>query len=186
MQVTTMFNSIGQSGLILVEPQVFEDERGFFFESYNQARFDIAVGRPVKFVQDNHSRSTRNVVRGLHYQIGAHAQGKLVRVVAGAILDVAVDIRRSSPSFGHWTALELSAENRKQLWIPGGFAHGFLALSEQAEVIYKTTALYDREAERAIVWDDPELAIDWGLSETAIVSDKDRVAPAFRDAEVFA
>jgi dTDP-4-dehydrorhamnose 3,5-epimerase len=181
-----MFNPIGQAGLLLVEPQVFEDNRGFFYESYNKARFDVAAGRSVTFVQDNHSRSARNVVRGLHYQIGAHAQGKLVRVVAGAILDVAVDIRRSSPSFGRWTALELSADNRKQLWIPEGFAHGFLALSEQAEVIYKTTAPYDRESERAIAWNDPELAIDWQLSGSPIVSDKDRVAPAFRDAEVFA
>jgi dTDP-4-dehydrorhamnose 3,5-epimerase len=181
-----MFNPIGQAGLLLVEPQVFEDERGFFYESYNKARFDAAAGRSVAFVQDNHSHSTRNVVRGLHYQIGAHAQGKLVRVVTGAILDVAVDIRRSSPSFGRWTALELSAINRRQLWIPEGFAHGFLALSDQAEVIYKTTAPYDREAERAIAWDDPELAIDWQLSGNPIVSDKDRIAPAFRDAEVFA
>lgn len=186
MQVTEMFNPVGQAGLLLVEPQLFRDDRGFFYESYNQARFDAAVGRGVTFVQDNHSRSVRNVVRGLHYQVGAHAQGKLVRVVAGAILDVAVDIRRSSPSFGRWTTLELSADNRRQLWIPEGFAHGFLALSEQAEVVYKTTALYDRDAERAIAWNDPELAIDWGLSDDAIVSDKDRVAPAFRDAEVFA
>lgn len=186
MQVTEMFNPIGQAGLLLVEPQVFEDDRGFFYESYNKARFDAAAGRSVAFVQDNHSRSARNVVRGLHYQTGAHAQGKLVRVVAGAILDVAVDIRRSSPSFGCWTALELSADNRKQLWIPEGFAHGFLALSNHAEVIYKTTAPYDREAERAIAWDDPDLAIDWQLGGSPIVSDKDRVAPTFRDAEVFA
>lgn len=186
MQVTEMFNPIGQVGLLLVEPQVFEDDRGFFYESYNKARFDAAAGRSVTFVQDNHSRSARNVVRGLHYQIGASAQGKLVRVVAGAVLDVAVDIRRSSPSFGRWTALELSADNRKQLWIPEGFAHGFLALSDHAEVIYKTTAPYDREAERAIAWDDAELAIDWQLRGNPIVSDKDRVAPTFRDAEVFA
>ncbi len=181
-----MFHTIGQPGLLLVEPQVFGDDRGFFYESYNKARFDAAVERSVTFVQDNHSRSVRNVVRGLHYQVGEKAQGKLVRVIAGAILDVAVDIRRSSSTFGRWTALELSAENRKQLWIPEGFAHGFLALSDHAEVIYKTTAPYDRASERAIAWDDPELAINWGLEEDAIVSDKDQVSPAFRDAEVFA
>lgn len=181
-----MFHPIGQSGLLLVEPEVFGDDRGFFYESYNKARFDAAVGRPVTFVQDNHSRSVHNVVRGLHYQIGDKAQGKLIRVIAGAILDVAVDIRRSSSSFGNWTAVELSADNRKQLWIPEGFAHGFLTLSNHADVVYKATAFYDRASERAIAWDDTELAIDWGLRDDAVVSDKDRVAPAFRDAEVFA
>lgn len=181
-----MYKPVGQPGLILVKPQIFEDDRGFFYESYNQVQFEAALKRPVHFVQDNHSRSVRNVVRGLHYQVGTLAQGKLVRVIAGAILDVAVDIRRSSPSFGHWTAVELSADNRQQLWIPEGFAHGFLTLSDHVEVIYKTTAYYDRGAERAIAWNDPELAIDWQLTGRPIISDKDQIAPAFRDAEVFA
>lgn len=160
--------------VILFAPRVFGDERGFFFESYNQRAFQEATGLSSDFVQDNHSRSTRGVLRGLHYQIEPRAQGKLVRVVAGAVFDVAVDIRAGSPTFGHWVGEELSADNKRQLWIPPGFAHGFLTLSESAEFLYKTTDFYSPEHERCIAWDDPDLAIDWpleGLSPR--LSDKD-------------
>ena len=160
--------------VILFAPRVFGDDRGFFFESYNQRGFRETTGLTLDFVQDNHSRSTRGVLRGLHYQIEPRAQGKLVRVVAGAVFDVAVDIRAGSPTFGHWVGEELSADNKRQLWIPPGFAHGFLTLSESAEFLYKTTDFYSPEHERCIAWDDPDLAIDWpleGLSPR--LSDKD-------------
>ena len=147
----------------LIEPEVFGDERGFFFESFNQRRFEDLIGRSVQFVQDNHSRSVKNVLRGLHFQIN-RPQAKLVRVIAGAIFDVAVDIRKSSPTFGRWVAQELSAGNRRQIWMPEGFAHGFAVRSEYAEVLYKTTDYWTPELERCILWSDSDLAIDWGLS----------------------
>lgn len=168
----------------IFEPKVFGDARGFFFESFNQKVFEEAVGRAVSFVQDNHSKSAKNVVRGLHYQI-RHAQGKLVRVVAGEVLDVAVDIRRTSPTFGKWVGVRLSAENKRQLWVPEGFAHGFVVTSESAEFLYKTTDYWYPDAERAIKWNDPALAIEWPVKEEALVSAKDAAAPAFADAEYF-
>ena len=173
--------------VILFEPNVFGDDRGFFFESFNQRTFDEAVGHPVQFVQDNHSRSARHVLRGLHYQLAPHAQGKLVRVVQGEVFDVAVDVRRSSPTFGQWVGAHLSAANKNQLWIPPGFAHGFVTLSDTADFLYKTTDFYAPAAERAIVWNDPQLAIDWPLNGAEpLLSGKDQAAPAFKDAEVFA
>lgn len=171
--------------VLLLEPRVFDDNRGAFFESFNTRTFAEFAGRDIAFVQDNQSVSRRGVVRGLHYQVAPAPQGKLVRVLAGAIFDVAVDIRRSSPSFGKWVGETLSAENRRQLWIPEGFAHGFVALREGSEVLYKTTDFYHRAAERAIRWDDPELAIAWPADVTPILSDKDAEAPAFRDATLF-
>lgn len=169
---------------LLLEPKVFGDERGFFFESYNQRQFEEAVDRRVTFVQDNHSRSARNVLRGLHYQI-KQPQGKLVRVVAGEVFDVAVDLRRSSRSFGQWAGALLSAENKRQLWIPEGFAHGFLVMSEHAEFLYKTTDYWAPEHERCIAWNDPSLAIAWPLAGEATLSAKDRVGVPLHAAEVF-
>lgn len=170
----------------LLEPRVFKDERGFFLESFNQESFCTYIHQQVSFVQDNHSRSSAAVLRGLHYQI-RQAQGKLVRVVAGAIFDVAVDIRRSSPTFGQWVGYTLSAENFRQLWVPAGFAHGFLVLSEQAEVLYKTTDYYSPEHERCILWNDPDLGIDWPLeSKEPILSAKDQQGCRLKDAEVYA
>ena len=171
--------------LLLIEPEVFGDERGFFFESFNRRKFAALTGRDVDFVQDNHSRSARNVLRGLHYQI-RHPQAKLVRVVQGAILDIAVDIRRGSPTFGKHIAVELSATNKRMLWIPEGFAHGFLVLSEAAECLYKTTDYWHPEHERCIRWDDPSLAIDWRLQVAPILSAKDAQGRAFAEAELFA
>ncbi len=171
--------------VLIVEPRVFGDERGFFYESYNRRQFNEALGLEPDFVQDSHSRSARGVLRGLHYQLSPHAQGKLVRVVQGEIFDVAVDVRKNSKTFGQWAGVRLSAENRKQLWIPPGFAHGFLVLSDCAEVLYKTTAFYAPECERGIRWDDPELAIEWPFSAPLTLSDKDRVAPMLADAELF-
>ncbi|OXI87718.1 dTDP-4-dehydrorhamnose 3,5-epimerase [Burkholderia sp. AU33423] len=168
----------------IFEPKVFGDARGFFFESFNHRVFEEAIGRSIEFVQDNHSKSAKNVVRGLHYQIN-HAQGKLVRVVAGEVFDVAVDIRRDSPTFGRWVGVMLSAENKRQLWIPEGFAHGFVVVSDAAEFLYKTTDYWYPDAERAIRWDDPTLAIEWPISGEAMVSGKDGAAPAFKDAEYF-
>ena len=165
-------------GVLILAPKVFGDSRGFFFESFNQRVFDEAVGRPVAFVQDNHSRSGRNVLRGLHYQV-QRPQGKLVRVVAGSVLDVAVDIRRESPTFGRWVGVELSAENKRQLWIPPGLAHGFVVRSESADFLYKTTDYWFPEHERCIRWDDPDLAIDWGLTEPPLVSTKDAAGALF-------
>lgn len=168
----------------IIEPQVFGDARGFFFESFNQRQFNEAIDREVFFVQDNHSRSVKNVLRGLHYQI-ERPQWKLVRVVQGVVFDVAVDIRKSSPTFGQWVGEILSAENKKQLWIPEGFAHGFVTLSEHAEFLYKTTEYYAPECERCIRWDDSELAIKWPLIGEPRVSDKDRAALSFTQAEYF-
>jgi dTDP-4-dehydrorhamnose 3,5-epimerase len=168
----------------IIEPRVFGDSRGFFMESFNQNAFAAAVGEAVVFVQDNHSRSGRHVLRGLHYQI-RHAQGKLVRVVNGEVFDVAVDLRRSSPSFGRWVGHTLSAENKRQLWVPAGFAHGFLVTGDAAEFLYKTTDYYAPEHERCIRWDDPVLNIAWPIDGAPLVSAKDRLGVAFADAEVF-
>ena len=170
----------------IIEPKVFGDARGFFFESFTQKAFDAAVGKHYDFVQDNHSKSSRGVLRGLHYQI-EQAQGKLVRVVEGRVLDVAVDIRKSSPSFGQWVAVELSADNKRQLWVPPGFAHGFVVFSETAEFLYKTTDYYAPAHERCIAWNDPQLAIDWQLGDIVPkLSAKDQQGKAFAAAEVFA
>jgi len=171
--------------LLIIEPRVFGDDRGFFFESFNRRRFAELTGRDVDFVQDNHSRSKQNVLRGLHYQI-QHAQGKLVRVVQGAVLDVAVDIRKSSSTFGKHVAVELSAENKLMLWIPEGFAHGFSVLSETAEFLYKTTDYWYPEYERCIRWNDPALAIDWKLNSEPVVSGKDAQGKTLAEAELFA
>ncbi|QOJ22867.1 MAG: dTDP-4-dehydrorhamnose 3,5-epimerase [Gammaproteobacteria bacterium] len=170
--------------VLLLEPRVFGDERGFFFESFNQREFDAAVGKKVTFVQSNHSRSVRNVLRGLHYQI-RQAQGKLVRVVAGEVFDVAVDLRRASPTFGQWVGEVLSAENKKQLWIPPGFAHGFLVLSASAEFLYNTTDYWAPEFERCIVWNDPALAIAWPVTGEPVLSEKDARGAKFAAAEVY-
>ena len=172
--------------VILIEPDVFGDERGFFFESFNQKLFEEATGLSPTFVQDNHSKSTKGVLRGLHYQLPPKAQGKLVRVTQGEVFDVAVDIRKSSPTFGKWVGEHLSAENKKQLWIPQGFAHAFLTITETAEFLYKTTNYYSPEHERSIRWDDPEIGIDWANDITPILSAKDAKAPALKDAEMFA
>jgi dTDP-4-dehydrorhamnose 3,5-epimerase len=173
------------SDVVILEPRVFEDSRGFFFESFNQQRFTAAVGAEVEFVQDNHSKSAQGVLRGLHYQI-QNVQGKLIRTVVGSIFDVAVDIRKSSPTFGQWTGCLLSAENKKQLWVPPGFAHGFLVLSETAEVLYKTTDYYAPQHERCILWNDPDIGIDWPLEGiTPILSEKDRAGQTLAAAEVF-
>ncbi len=169
--------------LVLLEPRIFPDERGAFFESYNSRVFATDTGLDIAFVQDNHSISRQGVLRGLHYQLAPHAQGKLVRVVSGASYDVAVDIRPGSATFGKWVAETLNADNRKQLWIPAGFAHGFLALEDGTEFLYKTTDFYDRASERTIRWDDPALGIDWPLREV-LLSDKDAVAPLLADAEL--
>lgn len=171
--------------VILFEPKVFGDERGFFFESFNQRQFEEAVGRPVQFVQDNHSRSVKNVLRGLHYQI-QQPQGKLVRVVVGEVFDVAVDLRQSSPTFGHWVGARLSAENKHQLWVPEGFGHGFVVLSDTAEFLYKTTDFYAPEYERSLLWNDADVAIEWPLEGPPILAAKDAAAKRLLDAEVFA
>ncbi|MDD2914297.1 MAG: dTDP-4-dehydrorhamnose 3,5-epimerase [Gallionella sp.] len=170
--------------LLILEPKVFGDSRGFFFESFNKQQFDGLVGRDVNFVQDNHSLSNKNVLRGLHYQT-PHPQAKLVRVMRGAILDVAVDIRRSSPTFGQHVAVELSAENKRMVWIPEGFAHGFLVISEVAEFLYKTTDYWHPECERCIRWDDPVLAIDWRTKLAPDLSDKDAQGKCLAAAELF-
>lgn len=171
--------------VIIFEPKVFGDERGFFFESFNQKVFEDAVGREVNFVQDNHSRSAKGVLRGLHYQLPPFAQGKLVRVVQGEVFDVAVDIRKNSPTFGKWVGVNLSAENKRQLWIPEGFAHGFLTISERAEFLYKTTNYYAPESERSIIWNDPNISINWPLDIKPLLSGKDSVAMVFEGSEVF-
>lgn len=171
--------------LLIIEPKVFGDARGFFFESFNHRVFEELTGRTDNFVQDNHSRSAQNVLRGLHYQI-KQPQGKLVRVVSGEVFDVAVDIRKSSPTFGRWVGTLLSAENKRMLWVPEGFAHGFVVLSEYAEFLYKTTDYWAPEHERSILWNDPELAIDWQLKQNVpVLSKKDQEAQPFREAEVF-
>jgi dTDP-4-dehydrorhamnose 3,5-epimerase len=171
--------------VILFEPKVFGDERGFFFESFNQKVFEEVVGHPVQFVQDNHSRSAKGVLRGLHYQI-KQAQGKLVRVTQGEVFDVAVDLRNSSPTFGKWVGAHLSAENKHQLWIPEGFAHGFVVLSESAEFLYKTTDYWAPEYERSLAWNDPAIGIDWPHDMTPTLSAKDQVAALLSQAELFA
>ncbi|HRN81278.1 MAG TPA: dTDP-4-dehydrorhamnose 3,5-epimerase [Nitrosomonas europaea] len=171
--------------VVLIEPKVFGDERGFFFESFNQARFEETVGREINFVQDNHSRSVKNVLRGLHYQI-QQPQGKLVRVVQGEVFDVAVDLRKSSPTFGRWVGQVLSAENKHQLWIPEGFAHGFVVLSDTAEFLYKTTDYYAPAHERCLLWNDPVLNIQWPLGIAPVLSAKDTQGKPFNEAEVFA
>lgn len=171
--------------VLVIEPRVFEDERGFFYESFNERVFQEKTNVVERFVQDNHSRSAKNVLRGLHYQI-KQPQGKLVRVVVGEIFDVAVDLRSSSKYFGQWIGVHLSAKNKQQLWIPAGFAHGFLVVSENAEVLYKTTDYYAPEYERSLLWSDPDLAIAWPLEVEAIVSAKDRAGKLVKEAEVFA
>jgi dTDP-4-dehydrorhamnose 3,5-epimerase len=171
--------------LLLLEPRVFSDERGFFLESYNQQVFEKIVGRSATFVQDNHSRSARNVLRGLHYQI-RQPQGKLVRAMVGEVFDVSVDLRRHSATFGRHVAVRLSAENKRQLWIPEGFAHGYLVLSEYAEVLYKTTDYWAPEHERCIAWNDPALAINWPLQGEPVLSARDRRGGPFESAETFA
>jgi dTDP-4-dehydrorhamnose 3,5-epimerase len=165
-------------GVLVLEPRLFEDSRGHFFESFNHAAFERVVGRPVSFVQDNQSYSHAGVLRGLHYQVD-RPQGKLVRAVHGAIWDVAIDIRAESPAFGRWVACEVSAENRRQLWVPPGLAHGFVVLTESAEVLYKTTDYYSPAGERCILWNDPDLAIEWPLHGEPIVSAKDQQGLSF-------
>lgn len=168
--------------VLIFEPKVFGDERGFFFESFNHKLFEEAVGYPVTFVQDNHSKSTKGVLRGLHYQLPPHAQGKLVRCVAGAVFDVAVDIRKSSPTFGKWVGVHLSGENKRQLWIPEGFAHGFLVLSDWSEVLYKTNNYYTPRSEGSLHWNDPDIDIIWPLDGLVPqLSSKDMVAASFAD-----
>lgn len=168
----------------IIEPDVYSDERGFFFESFNKKKFEEAIDMEVNFVQDNHSKSSKGVLRGLHYQI-KRPQGKLVRVTSGKVLDVVVDIRRSSETFGQWASSILSAENKRQLWVPHGFAHGFIVLSESAEFLYKTTDYYAPEFERCIRWNDEQLSIDWQFSGDPLVSDKDAQGLLFKAADVF-
>ena len=171
--------------VILFEPKVFGDERGFFFESFNDREFTEAVGRPVSFVQDNHSRSRKGVLRGLHYQLPPHAQGKLVRVVAGEVFDVAVDIRKGSPTFGQWVGEVLSESNKRQLWIPPGFAHAFVTLSDSADFLYKTTDFYAPAAERCILWNDPQIGIVWPFEGEPLVSAKDAQGLPVAQADLF-
>ena len=177
MKVTTT----AIEGVLIIEPKVFGDERGFFFESFNQRAFNEAVGQPVEFVQDNHSRSAKGVLRGLHFQREPHAQGKLVRVTQGSVFDVAVDIRPDSATFGRWVGVELSGVNHRQMWIPAGLAHGFLVTSDSADFLYKTTDYYRPESEGSVRWDDPDLAIAWPLEGiTPALSAKDAAAPRLR------
>jgi dTDP-4-dehydrorhamnose 3,5-epimerase len=172
--------------VLILEPRVFADERGFFLESFNQRAFEAATGHTVSFVQDNHSCSQRGVLRGLHYQLPPHAQGKLVRVARGSAFDVAVDIRRGSPTFGRWVGTTLDARSQRQMWIPPGFAHGFLALEDDTHFLYKTTAYYARDGERAIAWNDPAIGIDWPPLGTApLLASKDAAAPPLANAETF-
>ena len=170
--------------VLIIKPQVFGDDRGFFFESFNKKEFKLASGIDVDFVQDNHSRSVKGVLRGLHYQI-KQSQGKLVRVSSGEVFDVAVDLRQSSPTFGKWTGVNLSADNKRQLWVPQGFAHGFIVLSDTAEFLYKTTDYYAPEHERCIRWNDEDLAVDWQYKEKPLVSDKDAQGTTFKQADFF-
>ena len=167
--------------VLIFEPKVFGDDRGFFFESFSQKVFEEAVGYKVNFVQDNHSKSLKGVLRGLHYQLAPYAQGKLVRCVAGEVFDVAVDIRKESPTFGQWVGVNLSAENKRQLWIPEGFAHGFLVLSETAEFVYKTTNYYHPESDRGIIWSDSDIAIKWPLEIEPLLSHKDLKQPLLKN-----
>ncbi len=170
--------------VLILEPRVFGDARGFFLESFNARDFAQATGMNVEFVQDNHSKSAQGVLRGLHYQI-QHAQGKLVRVVEGEVFDVAVDLRKSSPTFGKWVGVNLSADNHRQLWVPPGFAHGFVVLSESAQFLYKTTDYWYPEHERSLLWNDPAIGIDWPIDAQPLLAAKDAAASLLRDAEVF-
>jgi dTDP-4-dehydrorhamnose 3,5-epimerase len=167
--------------VLLIEPQVFGDDRGFFYESFNQNKFEAALGHKINFVQDNHSKSVKGVLRGLHYQLAPKALGKLVRVIQGEVFDVAVDLRQSSPTFGKWVGEILSGDNKKQLWIPEGFAHGFLTLSDTAEFLYKTTDFYSKDHEEAIQWNDETIGIDWPMKDVSL-SSKDNAALSFKDA----
>jgi dTDP-4-dehydrorhamnose 3,5-epimerase len=178
-------NQLAIPDVLLLEPTVFGDGRGFFFESFNQHVFETAIGHSIAFVQDNHSKSVQHVLRGLHYQLAPKAQGKLVRVTSGQVLDVAVDLRASSPYFGRWVSAELSAENKHQLWIPAGFAHGFVVLSQSCEFLYKTTEYYSTAHERCIAWNDPTLNIDWRLQAEPVLSKKDQLGVLFKDAPYF-
>ena len=171
--------------VLIIEPRVFGDDRGFFFESFNQRQFEQAIGRSVNFVQDNHSRSAKGVLRGLHYQI-KQPQGKLVRCSQGAVYDVAVDLRQDSPTFGEWVGVELSADNKRQLWVPEGFAHGFVVLSDTAEFLYKTTDYYAPEFERCIIWNDPTIGIKWPQQQAPALSGKDQQGSLFVNADYFA
>jgi dTDP-4-dehydrorhamnose 3,5-epimerase len=170
--------------LLLIEPQLFGDDRGFFFESFNQNKFEVAVKRKINFVQDNHSKSMKGALRGLHYQLNPKAQGKLVRVIQGEVFDVAVDLRQSSPTFGKWVGEIISADNKKQIWIPEGFAHGFLTLSDTAEFLYKTTDFYSKDHEEAIQWNDKTIGIDWPIKDVSL-STKDKSAVSFKEARYF-
>jgi len=170
--------------VFIIEPKAFGDERGFFYESFNARKFEELTGAATNFVQDNHSKSAKNVLRGLHYQL-QQTQGKLVRVVAGEVFDVAVDIRKSSPTFGHWVGVVLSGENKRQLWVPPGFAHGFVVTSESAEFLYKTTDYWAPEFERSILWNDPAIGIEWPVDSTPMLSGKDQNGKLLADAEVF-
>ena len=171
--------------VLVIEPKVFGDARGFFFESFNQKAFNQATGMNLDFVQDNHSRSAKGVLRGLHYQI-EQPQGKLVRVVRGTVFDVAVDIRKGSPTFGKWAGVELTEDNHRQMWVPPGFAHGFLVLSDSADFLYKTTGYWAPEFERSILWSDPVIGIEWPIDQAPLLSIKDRNSKLLKDAEVFA
>lgn len=184
--MTLRVTTLDLSGPLLIEPRVIEDERGFFLESYNAQQFGKALGRPMQFVQDNHSRSARGVLRGLHYQLAPHAQAKLVRVVVGEVYDVVVDLRRASPTFGRWAGVRLSAANRRQLFVPEGFAHGFAVLSDGAEVLYKASGYYVPSSERSVAWNDPDIGIDWQISGQPTLSDKDANAPRLSATETFA
>jgi len=176
------FTRTAVEGVVLVEPKVFADARGFFLESFNQKEFNEGVGIDTRFVQDNHSRSVRGVLRGLHYQLPPYAQGKLVRVARGSVFDVVADVRRGSPTFGQWVGVELTEENNRQLWVPPGLAHGFLVTSDTADFLYKTTQYYAPDAERSVRWDDPDLAIEWPLKGGApVLSKKDSAAPWLKD-----
>ena len=169
------FKQLSIPDVLLIEPNVFKDERGFFFESYNQSEFENVVNREVAFVQDNHSRSSKGVLRGMHYQLEPYAQGKLVRVISGEVFDVAIDLRVGSKTYGHWVGEYLNAKNMKQLWIPEGFAHGFVVTSNEAEFLYKTTNFYNKDSERVILWSDPDIGIKWPMSNEAIkISPKDQ------------
>lgn len=170
--------------VLIIEPNVFSDDRGFFFESFNQKQFQGSTGLNCEFVQDNHSKSCKNVLRGLHYQI-KHPQGKLIRAVEGEVFDVAVDIRKSSSTYGQWVGEHLSAENKKMLWVPPGFAHGFVVLSEDAQFLYKTTDYYAPEHERCIIWDDPQINIEWPITKEPVLSGKDQAGKNMNTAEVF-
>lgn len=171
--------------VLIFEPKVFGDDRGFFYESFNQKIFEEAVGSKIEFIQDNHSKSTKGVLRGLHFQLPPFAQAKLVRCVVGEVFDVAVDIRKSSPTFGKWVGVHLSADNKRQLWIPEGFAHGFLVLSETAEFVYKTTNYYSPTHDRGVLWNDPDVGIEWPLITIPVLSTKDESAKFLKDCEFF-